>query len=133
MPRKKVKNLTDFEKEDSNQAIINTNTEAFQARRAQQKNRVDTANEVQSMKKDIQPMILSIFLKKEKEAKKVLHQNKMTLPQIPKKSPKKKEKNKKKKGEKFSLFYFPKKRKSQKRRKRGRKKIRKIQKRKKLY
>ncbi len=53
MPRKKVKNLTDFEKEDSNQAIINTNTEAFQARRAQQKNRVDTANEVQSMRKDI--------------------------------------------------------------------------------
>ena len=53
MPRTKVKDLTDFEKEESNQAIINTNTDAFQARRAQQKLRVDQANEVQSMRKDI--------------------------------------------------------------------------------
>ena len=54
MPRrKKVKDLPDFEKEESSQAVINTNSSAFEARRAQIAMQKSKDNEMLELKNKV--------------------------------------------------------------------------------
>ena len=51
--KKKVKDLPDFEKEETSQAVINTNSNAILARRAQIAEQKAKDEELQTMKNDI--------------------------------------------------------------------------------
>ena len=54
MPRKKIKDNPELEKDITSQAVINTNSSAFEARRAQIAHRNSQREELDSMKKDIE-------------------------------------------------------------------------------
>ncbi len=54
MPRKKIKDNPELEKDITSQAVINTNSSAFEARRAQMAVRNSQKEELDSMKKDIE-------------------------------------------------------------------------------
>ncbi len=53
MARKKVKELPDFEKDTVSQAVINTNSSAFEARRAQIAKQKSKDNEMLELKNKV--------------------------------------------------------------------------------
>lgn len=53
MARKKVKELPDFEKDTVSQAVINTNSSAFEARRAQIATQKSKDNEMLELKNKV--------------------------------------------------------------------------------
>ncbi len=57
MPRrKKVKDLPDFEKEESSQAVINTNSDMFVQRREQMAILANKEDKISQLEKDVQEL-----------------------------------------------------------------------------